>query len=68
MVNPLQMAFELYARHLVKWPSKLAVVIVTSVIFGFSVWGNYYLKQEFDPMLFLPKDSYLKLFWETRAR
>jgi hypothetical protein len=38
------------------------VLLVTAVLLGVSVWGNVLLRQEFDPMWFLPKDSYLSLY------
>ena len=35
------------------------VILVTVVITAFAIWGNVEMKQEFDPVLFLPPDSYL---------
>ena len=44
-----------------------AVLLLTLAIFGVSVYGNFYLRHEFDPMMFLPQDSYLMRFVDTRA-
>lgn len=35
------------------------MLVLTSVILAFTLWGNYELRQEFDPMWFIPKESYL---------
>ena len=66
-LKPLQVLFAAYARRLVQWPSKLLVLLLTLALFGVSVYGNFYLRHEFDPMMFLPKDSYLMRFVDTRA-
>ncbi len=64
----LRSMFNAYARYIVRWPTKLGVLALTAVIFGFSVKGNIDLRHEFDPMLFLPKDCYLKLFVDWRNK
>ena len=63
-----QVFFAAYARVLVMWPSKLLVLLFTTAVFGVSVYGNFYLRHEFDPMMFVPQDSYIKRFVDTRAR
>jgi hypothetical protein len=60
--------FQYYGNILTLVPVKVFVLILTSIILGFSVWGNVLLRQEFDPMWFLPKDSYLSLFVEQNDR
>ena len=65
--SPLQTLFAAWGSTLVKWPVKLFVLLLTLGIFGVSVYGNYYLRHEFDPMMFLPQDSYLMRFVDTRA-
>ena len=65
--NPLQTFFAAYARVLVRWPTKLMVLLLTSAFFVVCVYGNYYLRHEFDPMMFVPQDSYIKRFVDTRA-
>ena len=48
--------------------SKVAVALVTAGVLGMSLYGNYFLEHEFDPLHFLPKDSYLMRFINTRNR
>ena len=60
----LERAFSTYGHYLVKLPSKIGVIVVTAIILGVSIWGNVLLKQKFDPMWFLPLDSYLSI-WHT---
>ena len=36
-----------------------ALKLLTCVLLGFSVWGNILLRQEFNPIWFLPRESYL---------
>ena len=60
--------FQFYGKILTLFPVKMFVLILTSVILGFSIWGNVLLRQEFDPMWFLPKDSYLSLYMEQNDR
>ena len=61
-----QSIFAAYARTLTRWPSKVIVALVTAGILGMSLYGNYFLEHEFDPLHFLPKDSYLMRFINTR--
>ena len=55
----LQAVFHHYGNFLLKIPTQICICILTLAIFAVSCWGNVELKQEFDPMWFLPKDSYL---------
>ena len=55
----LQASFHHYSDFLLKIPTQICVCILTLGIFAISCWGNVELRQEFDPMWFLPKDSYL---------
>ena len=52
-------SFDVYSKILLKPVSQGIVLIVTLGLLGVSVWGNIELRQEFDPMWFLPKTSYL---------
>lgn len=56
---PQQSLFQIYGIYLLKWPSQIFVLALTSALLAVSLWGNYELRQEFDPMWFLPKESYL---------
>jgi len=60
--------FEIYGKFLTRFPVKIGVLVITGVLLGFSVWGNVLLRQEFDPMWFLPKDSYLSLYVEQNDK
>ena len=46
-----------------KSTAKISILILTTGILGVSVWGNIELRQEFDPMWFLPKESYLSQWY-----
>ena len=48
--------------------SQVIVALTTAGILGMSLYGNYFLEHEFDPLHFLPKDSYLMRFINTRTR
>ena len=63
-----QTGFTAYGRFLVKLPSKIAVILTTLAIFSVSIWGNVLLKQKFDPMWFLPLDSYLSIWHSNNER
>jgi len=57
--NILQTIFKSIANVIVLKPVKGLIICLTLVILGFSVWGNIELRQEFNPVWFLPPDSYL---------
>ena len=38
---------------------KVMIIVMTLVILGISLWGNVLLRQEFNPIWFLPSESYL---------
>ena len=44
------------------------MALTTAGILGMSLYGNYFLEHEFDPLHFLPKDSYLMRFINTRTK
>ncbi|XP_045592729.1 patched domain-containing protein 3 isoform X2 [Procambarus clarkii] len=53
---------KMYSRVLLMKPIKVAVLAVTAVMFGASVWGVTNLRQEFNPVWFIPQSSYLFQF------
>jgi len=57
--NILQTVFRSISNVIIKKPMKVVIIMVTLVILGLSVWGNILLKQEFNPIWFLPSESYL---------
>jgi len=57
--NILQTVFKSLANLIVLKPVKCLIILLTLIILGFSIWGNIELRQEFNPVWFLPQDSYL---------
>ena len=55
----MQNDFYSYSTFLMKTPIKITALILTAALFSIGVWGNTLLIQRFDPMWFLPLDSYL---------
>ncbi|XP_042871711.1 protein patched homolog 2-like [Penaeus japonicus] len=53
---------KIYGKFLLKKPVKVAVILATIAMTGASVWGVTNLRQEFDPVLFIPQSSYLFKF------
>lgn len=53
---------KIYGKFLLKNPVKVAVILSTVVLTGASIWGVTNLRQEFDPVLFIPQSSYLFKF------
>ncbi|XP_071522307.1 patched domain-containing protein 3-like [Panulirus ornatus] len=58
---------EVYAKFLCQPSVKVAVLLATAVLLSVSSWGLSNLRQEFDPIWFLPQDSYLYEFF-TKQR
>ena len=49
--------------NIVKFKHFQAVVLLVTLGFlGLGTWGTLSIRQEFDPVLFLPGDSYLRKF------
>ncbi|XP_042884344.1 protein patched homolog 2-like isoform X2 [Penaeus japonicus] len=58
-----QMFFDkIYSKYLLKKPVKALALLVTAVVFGTSIWGVTNLRQEFNPVWFIPQSSYLFQF------
>ena len=57
--NILQSVFKSISNVIIKKPMKVVILVLTCVLLGFSVWGNILLRQEFNPIWFLPRESYL---------
>lgn len=55
----LPAAFYHFGQSLLKTPAQVFVAAFTLGLLALSVWGNVELRQEFNPMWFLPRDSYL---------
>jgi len=51
--------FEQFGKFLMHPASKLCVILVTIVVLSVGGWGLSMLRQEFNPIWFIPQDSYL---------
>jgi len=51
--------FDIYGKYLMTTPCKIIMTFVALAILGIAIWGNILLEQKFDPVLFLPQESYL---------
>lgn len=52
----------LYSRLILTIPGKILVVILTIVAMSFGIAGSFQLRQWFNPLWMLPKDSYMIQF------
>lgn len=55
-----------YAKVLLQPCMRITVLLLTGIVFGVSTWGLANLRQEFDPIWFLPHDSYLHHYFEKQ--
>ncbi|XP_071520862.1 patched domain-containing protein 3-like [Panulirus ornatus] len=53
---------KIYSKVLLMKPVKVLVVAMTALLFGASLWGVSNLRQEFNPVWFIPQSSYLFQF------
>ena len=51
-----------YGIFLSKLPVQTFIIVVTAGMLGLSIYGNYELKQEFDPWMFLPNEDPVKVW------
>lgn len=58
----------IYSKVILTVPAKVFVVLLTLILAGFGAYGSYYLEQWFDPVWFLPKDSYLSNYLITSQK
>ncbi|CAL4059866.1 unnamed protein product [Meganyctiphanes norvegica] len=57
-----------YARYLVKTPVRIIVLIISVLTVGTSVWATTNLYQDFNPMWFVPNDSFVYKWFEASLR
>ncbi|CAG7727935.1 unnamed protein product [Allacma fusca] len=68
-VSFAQIFFEnIYSKWMFKTPVKVLVFVITGILLGLNIWGNFELRQEFNPIWFLPQDSYLFQFYSAKDR
>jgi len=62
--EPLKLFFTNYlSKYLFKKPVKVLVMLLTAVILGFNVWGSVLMRQEFNPLWFIPSSTYLSQYF-----
>ncbi|KAK8393963.1 hypothetical protein O3P69_006275 [Scylla paramamosain] len=54
---------EIYAKYLLTLPVKVVILVSTAVLLSVSAWGLSNLRQDFNPIWFLPQSSYLFKFF-----
>ena len=47
------------ASLVIRWPVKVLIILFSAAVLGVSLWGNVLLRQEFNPVWFIPPESYL---------
>ena len=57
--GPIQRLFAFLGPTLTRPAAKVSVLAAAAALAAVGAWGNVLLTQEFDPMWFLPTDSYL---------
>ena len=55
-------AADLYQK---RW-AQVAVTLSTLTLLGFGIWGTCQMNVEFDPVLLMPTDSYLRKFYHKK--
>jgi len=66
--NVLETVFKKLGNIIMIPSVKILILLSTLGLFGVSVWGNILLRQEFNPIWFLPPDSYLAQWHQYNAK
>ena len=56
------------ASLVIRWPVKVLIILFSAAMLGVSLWGNVLLRQEFNPVWFLPAESYLAQWHHHNSR
>ncbi|XP_046631548.1 uncharacterized protein LOC124311207 [Daphnia pulicaria] len=65
-IEPLQVFFSrILAKYLFKWPAKVFILIVSAFLLGVNTWGSVLMRQEFNPLWFIPTSTYLSQYFST---
>nr|XP_022901687.1 protein patched homolog 1-like [Onthophagus taurus] len=56
----------IYSRFILTWPGKLLIGLITIILLGFSIESTFKLEQRFDPMWFIPTESYFNKYIRQR--
>ena len=60
-----QKLFKQVGDTIMKLPVQIAIMLVTLTLLGIGIWGAVSLEVRFESIWFLPKESYLRLWYET---
>ena len=66
--NFAQEIFVKLAKYQLHWAGKLVVILVTLGIGSVGVWGLTMLRQEFNPVWFIPQESYLAQWFHANEK
>ena len=66
--NFAQEIFSKYGALLSRWPVKLIVLVATMGLASCGVWGLTQLRQEFNPVWFIPPESYLSKWFAANEK
>ena len=53
---------------MIRGPVKVLIIFLSAALLGVSLWGNVLLRQEFNPVWFLPAESYLAQWHQHNSR
>ena len=59
---------KIYSKFVLTRPGKIIILAITIAIASFGGLGSYQLEQWFDPVWFLPKDTYLSDYLDIRNK
>nr|SVE82668.1 EOG090X0BEK [Daphnia magna] len=65
-IEPLQLFFSRFlAKYLFKWPAKVFILVLAAFLFGINTWGSVLMRQEFNPLWFIPTSTYLSQYFSV---
>lgn len=65
-IEPLQLFFNRFlAKYLFKWPAKVFILVLAAFLFGINTWGSVLMRQEFNPLWFIPTSTYLSQYFSV---
>nr|SVE79688.1 EOG090X0BEK [Daphnia magna] len=65
-IEPLQLFFNRFlAKYLFKWPAKVFILVLAAFLLGINTWGSVLMRQEFNPLWFIPTSTYLSQYFSV---
>nr|SVE90710.1 EOG090X0BEK [Daphnia sinensis] len=65
-IEPLQLFFSrILAKYLFKWPAKIFILVLAAFLLGINTWGSVLMRQEFNPLWFIPTSTYLSQYFSV---